>query len=72
MIFIIFIAIIVLWYLGGQAKGWIRDVLVPILIGLGVYFALKEYWLIMRIFYGIITCGTFQIIRLGYGNFEGK
>ena len=64
MILLIFIAIIVCWVLGGQLKGRIRDIGVPILLGLGIWFATKS-WLI-----GLVSTGLWQIIRLGYGNYE--
>jgi len=70
MIPLIFLAIIVCWVIGGQKGGRIRDVACPILLGLGVYLALKEYWLISRIIYGILTCGSANAIRAGYGNWE--
>ena len=57
-------AIPILWWLGGQKKlSWARDILVPILIGLGI--TLKGHpWL------GLICCATFQTCRIGYGNYE--
>ena len=64
MIFIIFVTIIVLWVLGGQLKGRIRDIGVPILIGLGIWLVTKS-WLV-----GLINMATWNIIRLGYGNYE--
>lgn len=60
----VWIGAIILWVLGGQIKGRIRDVGVPILMGLGIWLATRS-WLA-----GILTIGTFQIIRLGYGNYE--
>lgn len=60
----LFIGIIILWVLGGQIKGRIRDVGVPILMGIGIWLATKS-WLV-----GAISIGFWQIIRLGYGNYE--
>ena len=56
--------ICILWYLGGQWRGKIRDIPVPILMGLGIWLATKS-WLV-----GLISIGLWQIIRLGYGNYE--
>ena|SRR3990167_5372189 len=64
MILIIFIAIIALWILGGQIKGRIRDIGVPILMGIGIWLATKS-WLV-----GLVSIGLWQIVRLGYGNYE--
>jgi hypothetical protein len=64
VIYIIFLAIIGFWILGGQVKGRLRDIPVPILMGIGIWFATKS-WLA-----GLISMGLWQIIRLGYGNYE--
>jgi len=55
-----------LWRLGGWEKAkWsgYRDMLVPIIIG-GYYFFTLKWWV------GLLTIGTFQIIRLGYGSYD--
>ena len=64
MIPLIFLAIIVCWVIGGQKGGRIRDVPVPILLGLGIWLTTKS-WLV-----GVVSIGFFQAIRLGYGNYE--
>jgi len=56
--------IVVFWILGGQIKGWLRDIPVPILMGIGIYLTTKS-WLV-----GLLSIGFWQIIRLGYGNYE--
>ena len=66
MILIIFIAIIICWIIGGQKEGKIRDVPVPILAGIGIWLKTKNIWV------AIITCLCYNIIRLGYGNYEGE
>ena len=50
-----------LWRQGGKKHSWLRDVLIPII--LGVYIGLKTgyYWL------GFFSISSFQIIRMGYG-----
>jgi len=56
----------ILWRLGGWNKAkWsgYRDVLVPIIIG-GYFFFTLNWWV------GILTIGTFQIIRMGYGAYD--
>lgn len=50
-----------LWYQGGQNnRAWMRDVLITII--LGAWVGWKSVWWI-----GILTIGTFNIIRIGYG-----
>ena len=56
--------IVVCWYLGGQWRGKIRDIPVPILLGIGIWLATKSW------FVGLVSIGLWQIIRLGYGNYE--
>ncbi len=59
----ILLIIYILWLLGGQKKGRIRDIGVPVL--LAFYFAIfYKWWLFFAI------GATANIIRLGYGNFE--
>lgn len=53
-----------LWYLGGQGHKWCRVVIIPILLGAGVWFTSKS-WLC-----GATTSLFFQVIRVGYGNYE--
>jgi hypothetical protein len=50
------------WIAGGQ-KGKLRDIPFPILIGWGIFLA-GHLWL------AIACCATFNIIRLGYGNYS--
>ena len=64
MIPLIFLAIIVCWYWGGQRGGRIRDVLCPILMSLGIGLLTKNLWLT------VVNLGLWQIIRLGYGNYS--
>ena len=63
------LSIIGFWVLGGQTNGRWRDVPVPILMGIGIALVIKDVFA-HRLLYGIITCVAFQIIRLGYGNYE--
>jgi hypothetical protein len=56
--------IISCWVLGGQTKGRYRDIPAPILLGLGIWWATKS-WLV-----GLASVITYQIIRLGYGNYD--
>ena len=63
MILIIFIAIIALWILGGQIKGRIRDIGVPILMGIGIWLATKS-WLL-----GVLGIGFWQIFGFGFWNY---
>ena len=64
ILYLIFGSVIGFWVLGGQTKGSWRDVPVPILMGIGIWLATKS-WLV-----GLISIGLWQIIRLGYGNYE--
>ena len=65
MIRLIFLLLICFsWILGGQFKGRIRDVGVPILIGLIIWLKAKS------LVVGAISVGFWQIIRLGYGNWS--
>lgn len=62
----------ILWFLGGWDKTkWsgYRDMLVPILLGFTVMFFLPAT-LLWKIIIGIATCGTLNIIRMGYGNYD--
>lgn len=52
-----------LWYWGGGKNAWMRDILIPIIIG--VFFCFK-YGIIV----GILTAGSCQIIRQGYGAWD--
>ena len=56
------LVIALLWYLGGQTKNWVRDVLIPVIIGF--FFAIKYVWWL-----GLILIVTYSIMRMGYGNF---
>lgn len=59
-----------LWVRGGKKGGGaVRDVGVPILLGLGVALLIKDN-ILNRLLYGILTCAGFQAIRLGYGNYS--
>ena len=62
-------AIVALWIVGGQIKGSIRDVGVPLLLGFGIWLDLSGDWM-HRIIYAVLLVGTYQIIRLGYGNYS--
>lgn len=64
MILIIFALIIALWYLGGQKSNRYRDVGVPILMGTGIWLATNSW------FVGILSMGAWNVVRIGYGNFE--
>lgn len=66
MINIFFVLIIAaFWRLGGtNKKGWMRDILVPIILGL--WAGLETYNLVIA----ISTIGTYQIIRIGYGSYD--
>ncbi|MCA9409490.1 MAG: hypothetical protein KC733_12425, partial [Candidatus Omnitrophica bacterium] len=58
---LILIACTQFWRMGGTKLGsWWRDVLIPIIIG--AYIGFETTWWI-----GLISVGTFNIIRLGYG-----
>lgn len=59
-----FMLCIVLWILGGQIKGRIRDVPVPIIIALVCAIALNTWWLFL------VVGACMQIIRCGYGNYD--
>lgn len=60
------------WYLGGQKSGRLRDVACPLILGFSLIFFLPGDWL-HRIIAGILTVGTAQLIRLGYGSYaEGE
>lgn len=60
---------IILWVIGGQKKGRVRDTYIPILLGLPLFL-----WLHGDSFHKFIvtlmTCGSANIIRLGYGNYS--
>lgn len=60
---IIFALCIYLWEKGGQKHSWMRDVLIPIIIG--IHFFVTVNWLV-----GILTCATCSIIRHGYGAWD--
>lgn len=65
----ILVGIIVLWVIGGQKKGSIRDVGCTILLGLGIALTvsgdIKD-----RVIAGIATIALANIIRIGYGNYS--
>jgi hypothetical protein len=61
--------IAVCWYIGGGRHSWVRDTLVPIILGIAVGFLIKAP-LYLKIWNGFMTCGGFQMIRLGYGNYS--
>ena len=63
MIWIILLAI-TSWILGGQVKGRLRDIPFPILMGIGIWFKTKNIWI------AIMSCLCYNIVRLGYGNYE--
>jgi hypothetical protein len=52
-----------LWLLGGQKHSWIRDLCIPLIIGL--YFAITQHWLL-----GLLLFGACNIIRMGYGAYD--
>ena len=64
ILWVIGLGIIGFWVLGGQTKGKYRDVPMPILMGVGVLLKTKNIWV------AIITCLCYNVIRLGYGNYE--
>jgi len=61
--------IAICWYIGGGKQAWARDLLVPILMGLSVGF-LIDAPLHLKLLTGFMTCGGFQMIRMGYGNYS--
>jgi len=74
---ILIILCAVLWRLGGWGKesgnpipwkGW-RVVLIPIILGLGIGWFTKDFWY-MRLFIGLATIASMNIIRIGYGNYD--
>ena len=58
-----------IWYLGGQGNRRLRLILVPIFIGLGAGLIIKDN-ILARVVYGLLVCGSFQAIRIGYGNYS--
>lgn len=58
--FLIIIACMELWRQGGNKHSWLRDVLIPII--LGVYVGFQTNWWI-----GLLTIGSLNICRIGYG-----
>lgn len=55
----------ILWRLGGTNKSaWMRDVLIPILLGAWAFHDTYN-WVI-----AISTIATYQIIRIGYGAYD--
>lgn len=56
--------IVALWVIGGQTRGRIRDVPVPLIIALYCAIVLKTWWLFLVL--GVM----FQVIRIGYGNYD--
>jgi hypothetical protein len=62
ILLIAIVLIIVCWVTGGQIKGRIRDIPVPVILALALAIQLKTWWLFLAL------GATFQIIRLGYGN----
>ena len=61
---VILAVVAVLWYLGGQGPKWMRRVLVPIILGLACALLNRAWWL------AIALAATYQVIRLGYGNWS--
>lgn len=59
-----FISVIALWIIGGQWKGRIRDIPVPIILGVILGIQFKDFWL------GFWSIGAFQQIKMGYGNYS--
>lgn len=69
MIIICLVIIVLLWLIGGQKKGRIRDIGCPIVLGLGIIFCLPGDWS-HRIIASITTIALAQVIRIGYGNYS--
>jgi hypothetical protein len=60
----ILIAVIYCWVKGGGKQAWVRDILVPVVLGLYLALKFKAWWLFP-------ACGaTFQAIRIGYGAYS--
>ncbi len=66
-----------LWRMGGWGKesgnplpwkGW-RVVLVPVILGAAIGFFIKDHWY-MRVIVGLVSTASFNIIRIGYGNYD--
>ncbi len=55
--------IVACWVVGGQIKGRIRDIPIPVIIAL--FAAFKMAWWMF-----FIVGATYQMIRLGYGNYD--
>lgn len=49
-----------LWYQGGGRRAWMRDILIPIILGGFTIWNLGFWW-------GFWTIASCQIIRMGYG-----
>lgn len=62
------ILIPILWYVGGGRASWARDMIIPILVGVGVFVhhPIGLHWLGFLL--SVLTIASCQIIRLGYGN----
>ena len=58
-----------LWYLGGEKLAWLRDVLVPIILGISLPLLTVNNWLTRLLHFALIT-GGFQIVRFGYGAYD--
>jgi len=69
LIIILTIAFIACWIAGGQIKGRIRDIPCPLILALGITLSISATPL-HRIFIGIALAACWQIIRLGYGNYN--
>lgn len=59
-----------LGYQGGQPnRAWMRDILIPILLGVALFVKLK-FPLIESIVVSVLTIGAANTIRIGYGSYD--
>jgi hypothetical protein len=58
------VAIIALWVAGGQWRGRIRDIPVPIILGVVLGFLVRN-WMVF-----VAICAAYQTIRIGYGAYD--
>jgi hypothetical protein len=58
----IFLITPILWKIGGtHKKAWVRDVLIPIIMGIYIGLVTTTWWI------GFLSIGSYQIIKIGYG-----
>ncbi len=62
--------IVFLWIAGGHKHSWLRDWIIPFIVGFAVYFKHPMGFQIGDLLLSSLTAGACNIIRLGYGSYD--